>query len=194
MKSQNYTCDKRCANSQFFLHLYLILLTSFIMKTLSNKIFKFIFFIIIGCLFNGCTMMTPVVKIYGDTVNNYRYFYITPTGNYTSSSGVYSTLYGSYGGSIKSINPSAIISGILLKKGFIQVNEINPLNADKTMVINFSETGRRPIFMGYSIEVTIQFISAETQEPICTCTAEGMGDTEADDVRIAIQRALESIF
>ena len=164
------------------------------MKTPSNKIFPFLLLIISSFIFNGCTMMAPVVTKSADSIHNYRYFYITPTGNYTSGSGVYSNQFGTYGGTVKSINPASIISGILLKKGFVQVNEVNPTNADKTMIINFAETGRRQILLGYSIEVTIQFISAETQEPICTCTAEGMGDTEADDVRIAIQRALEPLF
>ncbi len=62
------------------------------------------------------------------------------------------------------------------------------------MIVNFGETGRRTVNLGYSIEVTIQFISASTQFPICTCTAEGQGETEADDVRKAIQRALEPLF
>ncbi len=67
-------------------------------------------------------------------------------------------------------------------------------NLNQTMIVNFGETGRRNVNMGYSIEVTIQFISAATQLPICTCTAEGQGATEADDVREAILRALKPLF
>ena len=48
--------------------------------------------------------------------------------------------------------------------------------------------------LGYSIEVTMQFINAKTQLPIVVCTAEGQGSTEADDIRIAITRALEPLF
>ena len=62
------------------------------------------------------------------------------------------------------------------------------------MIVNFGESGRRNVNLGYSTEVTIQFISADTQRPICTCTAEGQGSTEADDVRKAIQRALDPLF
>jgi hypothetical protein len=29
---------------------------------------------------------------------------------------------------------------------------------------------------------------------VCTSTAEGMGETEADDIRIAIKRALTEVF
>ena len=107
---------------------------------------------------------------------------------------MYGNQYGVYGGTTKSINPASVISGILFKNGFIQVNEVNPNNVKETMIVNFGETGRRNVNLGYSIEVTIQFVSAYTQLPICTCTAEGQGGTEADDVRKAIQRALKPLF
>lgn len=143
------------------------------------------------CLLSGCaSMRPPVINTYDDSISNYRYFYISPTGDYTSSSGV----YGGYGGVTKSINPASLISGILFKNGFIQVNEVTPNNAMETMIVNFGETGRRNVNLGYSIEITIQFVSALTQQPICTCTAEGQGLTEADDVREAIQRALKPLF
>lgn len=151
---------------------------------------------VVALLLNGCgSMRPPVVNKYNnDNISNYRYFYVSPTGDYTSSSGVYGNQYGVYGGITKSTNPSTIISGILLKNGYIQVNEVNTENANETMIVNFGETGRRNVNLGYSIEVTIQFISAANQLPICSCTAEGQGETEADDVRLAIQRALEPLF
>lgn len=144
----------------------------------------------------GCaSMRPPVINSYdGDNISNYRYFYVSPAGDYTSSSGIYGNQYGVYGGITKSINPATIIAGILFKNGYIQVNEVNPYNARETMIVNFGETGRRNVNLGYSIEVTIQFVSAATQLPICTCTAEGQGATEADDVRQAINRALEPLF
>ena len=71
-------------------------------------------------------MRPPVIHTYDDSIENYRYFYISPTGDYTSSSGVYGNQYGVYGGTTKSINPASLISGILFKNGFIQVNEVNP--------------------------------------------------------------------
>lgn len=145
---------------------------------------------------SGCASMRPPVvnKYNNDNISNYRYFYVSPTGDYTSSSGVYTNQYGVYGGTTKSTNPSSIISGILFKNGYIQVNEVKPQNANETMIVNFGETGRRSVNLGYSIEVTIQFISAATQLPICSCTAEGQGETEADDIRKAIQRALNPLF
>lgn len=152
--------------------------------------------VLFSAMICGCaSMRPPVVNSYNsDKISNYRYFYVSPTADYTSSSGVYGNQYGVYGGTTKSTNPSTVIAGILFKNGYIQVNEVNPNNARETMIVNFGETGRRNVNLGYSIEVTIQFISAATQLPICTCTAEGQGETEADDVRKAIQRALEPLF
>lgn len=155
--------------------------------------------ILLFCCFVGCApvLMTPLVTHHGeDSVHNYRYFYITPTGDYTGKSNAVSILFGVYAGSgqIKTATPSHIISGILIKNGYIQVNEVLPENARETMIVNFSETGRHEQSLGYSIEVTIQFVSAATQRMICTCTADGAGETEADDVQQAIKRALEPLF
>lgn len=44
------------------------------------------------------------------------------------------------------------------------------------------------------MEVTIQFISAQTNSLVCSCSAEGQGETEADDIRMAITRCLSTIF
>lgn len=47
---------------------------------------------------------------------------------------------------------------------------------------------------GYTIEVTIQFISANLNTLICSCIAEGQGETEADDIRQAITRCLTEVI
>lgn len=144
---------------------------------------------------SGCASMRPAtITRTEDALTNYKYFYVSPTGDYTGSSGVYGNQYGVIGGATKSINPASVISGVLFKNGFIQVNEIKPDKAAQTMIVSFGETGRRNVNLGYSIEVTIQFVSASTQNLICSCTAEGQGETEADDVRQAIERALKPLF
>ncbi len=146
-------------------------------------------------MLTGCApMRKPVIHAYDDSIHNYRYFCISPTGHYTGSEGFITTPYGIFGGTTKSTDPSSVISGILFKNGFVQVHSITPEKAKETMIVNFGETGRRNVNLGYSIEVTIQFVNAETQNLICTCTAEGQGETEADDVRKAIQRALKPLF
>ena len=43
-------------------------------------------------------------------------------------------------------------------------------------------------------EVTIQFISSDTNSLVSSCTAEGRGATEADDIRLAITSCLNSLM
>lgn len=144
----------------------------------------------------GCgTLKSPIIQ-QNEPVSSYRYFYVTPTSELTSSSGgVYGGRYGTYGSTTtKSLNPSDVISGVLLKQGMIRLPELDPELLDKTLVVNYGESGRRNLNLGYSIEVTIQFLQARTHSVVCICTAEGQGSTEADDIRIAINRALEPLF
>lgn len=159
----------------------------------TTKLLSFV--ICLLCLSSCESMKAPIVNYtQGDSVFNYKYFYINHTSSVLGSTGVYGNQYGVYGGYTKTINPSDIISGILIKNGFIRVDAVSPENANKTMVISYGETGRRNVNLGYSIEVTMQFINAKTQLPIVDCTAEGQGSTEADGIRIAITRALEPLF
>lgn len=146
-------------------------------------------------LFNSCgSLKAPAIHQFS-SIDGYRYVFITPTAELTSSTGVaYAVGNGLYGNTSKTINPSDVISGIFLKNGFIRLPELKPDLLDQTIVVNYGESGRRNKGLGYTIEVTIQIISAKTSEPICICTAEGQGETEADDVRIAINRALSPLF
>ena len=156
----------------------------------------FPFLLIISFLVMGCASMREPIIQKIEPIDTYKYFYIVPTAGLTSSSsGVYGGAYGIYGaGSTKSINPSDVISGVLLKQGYIRLPEVDPKLADETLIISYGESGRRNVNLGYSIEVTIQFLSAKTNKPVCICTAEGQGSTEADDIRIAINRALSPLF
>ena len=146
-------------------------------------------------LFNSCgSLKAPAIHQFS-SIDGYRYVFITPTAELTSSTGVaYAVGNGLYGNTSKTINPSDVISGIFLKNGFIRLPELKPDLLDQTIVVNYGESGRRNKGLGYTIEVTIQILSAKTSEPICICTAEGQGETEADDVRIAINRALSPLF
>ena len=146
-------------------------------------------------LFNSCgSLKAPTIHQFS-SIEGFKYVYITPTAELTSSTGVaYAIGNGLYGNTSKTINPSDVISGVFLKNGFIRLPELNPEVLDQTIIVNYGESGRRNRGLGYTIEVTIQILSAKTSEPICICTAEGQGDTEADDVRIAINRALSALF
>lgn len=161
---------------------------------------KSILFILSSLLFASCVVkelqLQPVCVTRYNTLDQYTYFYTTPTEPKTSSSGsVFGYGYGVYGyNRTKSTNPADIISGFMIKKGFIQLPELNNELADKTIIINYGETGRRNTGSGYTIEITLQIISAKTNEIICIVTGEGQGETEADDIRIAINRCLEELY
>lgn len=160
-----------------------------------NRLSVLSVFLLSLLLFSGCgSLKAPSIHQF-DSIEGYRYVYITPTAELTSSTGVaYAVGNGLYGNSSKTINPSDVISGIFLKNGFIRLPELKPDLSDQTIVVNYGESGRRNKGLGYTIEVTIQILSAKTNEPICICTAEGQGETEADDIRIAINRALTPLF
>jgi len=144
---------------------------------------------------NSCAILRPPTITKNEPIENYRYIYISHTSSLTSSSGA---LYGGqYYSSSKSVNPSDVITGILTKEGFIRLPEIKPELNDQTIIVNYGESGKRNIvggLGGYTIGVTIQFISANSHTLICSCTAEGQGATEADDIRKAITRCLSGLL
>lgn len=74
--------------------------------------------------FPSCaSMKAPVVTYFeNQSIKDYTYFYVIPTNELSSASGVYGNQYGVYGGVKKSINPADVISGILFKNGFIRVD------------------------------------------------------------------------
>lgn len=157
---------------------------------------KFFMLFVMAIILTSCASLQPVNVTKNSSLDKYTYFYITPTETKTGSSGgVYGNSYGVYGSSIsRSTNPADIISGYLIKKGLIRLPELKSDLADNTMIINYGETGRRPKGLGYTIEITLQIISAKTSEVICLVTGEGMGETEADDIRIAINRCLDEMY
>lgn len=153
---------------------------------------KKVFFVLCSIFMLGsCASLRKPVIVINAPIETFKYAYISPTSELTSSSGV----TGVYGYSkTKSVNPSDVIAGKLIKEGFIILPELDSELSNKTLIVNYGESGRHDRGFGYSIEVTIQFISAETKQLICTCTAEGLGETEADDIRKAISKALDGLF
>ena len=155
--------------------------------------YKYLIFTILTSLFCSCSPLLPPTATHNATLDKYKYVFITNTDEITSVSG------GSYGfiGSVSStsINPADLICGHFIKRGFTRLPELKPEFAEQTIIVNYGESGRRNTGWGsYTIEVTIQLLSAKTTEVICVGTAEGRGRTEADDVRIAINRCMDKIF
>lgn len=142
---------------------------------------------------SGCSPLKPVSSTKNDSINKFKYFYVTPTGSLTSNSGA--TISGQFYSSSKNINPGEVITGVLSKKGFIKLPDLKSEFSEETLIVNYGESGRRKTGLGgYTIEVTIQFISSKSKNLVCACTAEGQGETEVDDIREAINRCLNELL
>ena len=144
----------------------------------------------------GCASLQPKLRpatsVKNASLDSYRYIYVSQTNSLTSSSGY--TINGDLLSSSKTVNPADLITGIFIKEGLIRLPELKPELAEETLLINYGESGKRNTGLGgYTLEVTIQLISAKTSSLVCSCTAEGQGSTEADDIRQAITRCLNEL-
>jgi len=151
-----------------------------------------ILLITIGIIMMGCRPLNDVTVFNNNKIADYKYIFIPPTSSLPSGSG---TFYGGYyGTSNKSVNPADVVTGILIKRGLIKLTELKSDLAAETLIVNYGESGKRYRRLGYTIEVTIQFVSAKNNNIVCSCTAEGQGETEADDIRQAISRCLQGLL
>lgn len=142
----------------------------------------------------GVFLNAPVAQ-YNSNVRNYQYVYVVPTAAVTSSSGVYGGQYGVYGGATKTISPSEVISGYLMKKGYTPVPSITDELADRTLVVSYGYTGRRQLgLFSYATCIIIQMRDAKTHEMVASCESEGCGSDETEDVLQAINSGLNAIF
>ncbi|MBQ20573.1 MAG: hypothetical protein CMD31_07440 [Flavobacteriales bacterium] len=158
-----------------------------------SKLIGLLVIFIMTIWISSCASLRPATSIKNGNILNYKYIYITPTNSLTSSSGA--TFNGQYYSSSKTVNPSDVITGIISKEGLIRLPELKSELTEETLIVNYGESGRRNTGLGgYTIEVTIQFISAKTNSLVCSCTAEGQGSTEADDIRQAITRCLNELI
>ena len=134
--------------------------------------------------------------VQNSSFDNYKYFYVTDASTITASVGsAYGNQYGTYGSqTTKSVIPTDIISGKMMKYGFVKIPHINPDVLDETIIVSYGESGRHNHIVGYSIEVTLQFIDAKTMKVIATSSAAGMGETEVDDIRKAINKCFQNLF
>lgn len=149
-------------------------------------------FVLVGCSHK----LLPPQSTVSRSLLDYKYFYVAPTTEIRSEiSGTYGSQYGIYGSSqTKTIIPSEEISGHLLKLGLIRLPKVPDYNMGNTLIVNFGVSGRRNVSIsGYTTIITLQFVDAKTMEVIAIGTAEGIGSTESDDIRIAIQRCMDDI-
>lgn len=157
------------------------------------KTIRFLAFLISSVFIISCAPLKPTSTIKNGSIEKYKYIFISQTKSLTSGSGA--SISGQYYSTSKSVNPRDVITGILAKRGFILLPELKDELASETLIVNYGESGRRNTGFGsYTIEVTIQFVSSEFSTLLCSCTAEGRGETEADDIRQAITRCLNSLL
>lgn len=162
------------------------------MKTIKGLVACVLFF----CL-TACGGLQPVSVTVQPNFYNYRYVYVMPTGSVTASTGVYAYDNTVSGGLTRTINPTDAITGYLMKKGYSILPALDNDKLNETMVVSYGETDRRSagfLYLDVATEVVIHFRDAKTNDLLASAQAEDYGLTEADNVRYAINRALDAIF
>ena len=138
-------------------------------------------FLLAGCALN------PPIHTQSGRLDQYQFVLIESTGSVTSLRS---------SGGTRSVNPSQLIEGILLKKGLVKISEPVTQTSGKLLLARYGISAKRDIaggLVGYAQEVTISLVDAESMKPIFTCTAEGIGATEADDIRDAITNCMAGL-
>lgn len=155
---------------------------------------KIVPLIILAVLTVSCGVSKEMarVKVVGN-LDSYTYAYVVPSGSSASAStGV--AVGHVYAGTSAISNPSDIISGYLMKKGYTIVPEVKPEHAKNTMVVTYGQVASS---MTWAAEHTcmIQMLDAESQELIAYCEANGTSiETMSEALQKAIYNALNSIF
>ena len=101
---------------------------------------KRLIFAACGILILGaCAPLRVPIIVKKSPIEMFKYAYISPTKELTSSTGsAYGGQYGIYGSSTtKSVNPSDVIAGILIQKGYVILPELNPELAKETLIVNY---------------------------------------------------------
>lgn len=144
-----------------------------------------------GCSIWKWILAEPVVKIY-TPIEPYKYVVVPSTGELKSYFNNVSKKEGEVEKRTvyESVCPSDVVAGVLLKHGFVRLPSVKPEWAGETLIVNYGESGGD----NGIVEVTIQFVSAQTYEVVALCTADGGASMRADAVRQAIVRALSGLF
>ena len=147
----------------------------------------------------ACGALKPTTCSVQPTFYKYRYVYIMPTGSVTGSTGVYTSYIDDRvrGGVTRTTNPSDMMSGVLMQKGFTILPQLDQNKLAETLVLSYGETGHRDVgflWLWDATGIIIQFSDAQPNDLIASVETEATGSTEADNVRYAIQKALDAIF
>lgn len=144
---------------------------------------------VLSVFLSSCAILKPTeVKRFAN-LDAYKFAYIHSAHTIISGVGGGGGVigYGTGGGysysQSSSTNPADVISGILIKKGFVVVGNIT--NPKQTFTVKYGQGSRRL----NAFEVNIQILDSASQEPLFVCTAEGR-DTWGGQETIAIRNAL----
>ncbi|PTQ82396.1 hypothetical protein [Nitrosomonas ureae] len=156
---------------------------------------KILLSIFLSLVVVGCATIYPASEIKPPSIESRH-----PVSNYAiaiiqESETINSTLVTTGVGYTKSTNPASLISGALLKRGVSRIYDIPDKNRDKLLLVTWGISGTRNIgILGdYSQEVSILMRQADNLSTVYKCTAEGIGSTEADDIREAIFSCLKGL-
>ena len=144
-----------------------------------------------GCATSRYSSVNKVAPI-----EDYKYIYVLGTNELVSidtSVGIVDE-FGNASAStyINAFNPSDVIVGYLMKKGFIRAPKLDKELAHKTLLVSYGESGH---YRGGIAEVTVQFIDASTHELITSTTAASGGiKSDSDKLRDAILKSLKNLF
>lgn len=135
----------------------------------------------------------PTTVVSQESIRNYKYAYIAETNPLVAGSGT--MVSGIYTSSQTTANPKDIITGRLVKEGFVIHPELKEELLEETIIVNYGQGGCRKLSLFYvSTEIVLQFLSTKTNQIICNCASEGCGEHITDDIRIAINRAFDAML
>lgn len=135
----------------------------------------------------------PTTVVSQESIRNYKYAYIAETNPLVAGLGT--MVSGIYTSSQTTANPKDIITGRLVKEGFVILPELKEELLEETIIVNYGQGGCRKLSLFYvSTEIVLQFLSTKTNQIICNCASEGCGEHITDDIQIAINRAFDAML
>lgn len=156
-----------------------------------KRLFTFFAVVMVAVSTMAAILNLPKADIKGD-LSKYKYANVILTGGVTSSSGTYGTHGTVYGGATRTINPSEMISGCLMQRGFTILPAVDPALADETLIVSYGNTGRRQLsIFSYATCIIVQLTDAATHEVVASFEAEGCGSDETADIHQAINSVFE---
>ena len=147
---------------------------------------------VVALICTGCAIRKPRRVSYA-SIGGYKHVYISPTHPVNSTTAV--SLFDLSIPVSRTANPRDLIAGAFAKRGYVLLPSLDSSLRGSTIVVNYGESGRRSVLLwDCAVEVTIQVVSADTGDLLCSVTAEGIGDTEAGAIRSAVGRAMSALF